>query len=41
MNVECGHASRCSPARKTALPMESMLPTLWVTSLNGKARSTL
>ncbi len=25
--VECGHANLCSPARKTALPIESTLPT--------------
>jgi hypothetical protein len=33
--------ARASPARKIALPMESTLPTLWVISLNGMARSTL
>ena len=31
--MEWGQAIRCSPAKKTALPMESTLPTLCVTSL--------
>ena len=41
MNVEWGEAYRVCPARKTTLPIELMVPVLWVVSSIGRARSVL